>query len=425
MNRFRHGVIIRLMLPVILLIAGYYIIKIDYNKYFYSGNKDLDSPIPGFTPQDEAKRLAQNKEIEQKILNNKLKEACEKGDLAQVARLLDEGATINFKPFHEERNAIPIILASANGHLEIVKYLILKGADIDARGNNGITALMAAIGSSHFDIAKFLLDHGADATAVDNDSETTLHKFRGERSVELIILLIKKGADPNAPDFFMNRTPLHLAASDNQVQAIDTLLSYGSTIESRDKNGCTPLHYAAEGNAVASVDMLIDRGAVLDAKDEEGATPLHYAAYRGNVEAMMRLIARGAGINLRTIKNSSPLHYSAERGTTKAVELLIMKGANLDIKNSASATPLHIAAHYGYTDIVKLLVAKGAQINSKENHGYTVLDVAEMSPSPKKEIINLLIKNGAIHGRKHHAGPSVMTRFSPLEETGWDRVKCG
>ena len=56
---------------------------------------------------------------------------------------------------------IIIILASSNGHLEVVKYLLDKGADINAKDNDCKTALMLASYNGYLEVAEFLKANGA------------------------------------------------------------------------------------------------------------------------------------------------------------------------------------------------------------------------------------------------------------------------
>ena len=53
------------------------------------------------------------------------------------------------------------MIAASNGHTDIVKALLDKGADVNARGNKGSTALMFAAYNGHTDIVKSLIDKGA------------------------------------------------------------------------------------------------------------------------------------------------------------------------------------------------------------------------------------------------------------------------
>jgi ankyrin repeat protein len=51
--------------------------------------------------------------------------------------------------------------ACQEGHLDIVKLLIEKGADVKAKDNSGSTALMIASKNGHTQIVEFLKAHGA------------------------------------------------------------------------------------------------------------------------------------------------------------------------------------------------------------------------------------------------------------------------
>ena len=51
--------------------------------------------------------------------------------------------------------------ASENGHLEIVKYLVERGADLNAKANSKSTALIYAYKEDHLEIVKYLVEHGA------------------------------------------------------------------------------------------------------------------------------------------------------------------------------------------------------------------------------------------------------------------------
>jgi len=98
-----------------------------------------------------------------------LTDACEKGDLATVRKLLDKGVDVNWK---DELGFTPLSWASGYGHVQIVKLLLDRGAQINMQDNNGWTALMDASDYGRVDCARLLLERGADMFIQNQDGQT-------------------------------------------------------------------------------------------------------------------------------------------------------------------------------------------------------------------------------------------------------------
>jgi ankyrin repeat protein len=92
------------------------------------------------------------------------------------------------------------------GHVEVIKLLLDKKANIQAKSNTGLTAIHSASINGH------------------------------SRSVQLII---DKGGDPNAEDF-RGSCPLHTAAIGGAPEVIEVLLNYCDSRMHADWNGWTP-----------------------------------------------------------------------------------------------------------------------------------------------------------------------------------------
>ena len=82
-----------------------------------------------------------------------------------------------------------LILASQNGHKDIVQWLLDAGADVNAKDTYSWTALMSASSNGHKDIVRLLLDAGVDVNAKSNGGWTALMyaSHYGHRDIETLL----------------------------------------------------------------------------------------------------------------------------------------------------------------------------------------------------------------------------------------------
>jgi len=90
-----------------------------------------------------------------------------------------------------------LITAADEGHWETVQVLLDAGADANAEGEEGMTALMAAAYAGHTQTVKALLDAGAEVDARDNDGWTALMQVTNG-GTEIVKILLDAGADLEA-----------------------------------------------------------------------------------------------------------------------------------------------------------------------------------------------------------------------------------
>jgi ankyrin repeat protein len=88
-----------------------------------------------------------------------------------------------------------LYLMAACGHEAVVQLLLEKGADVDAKDNDGGTALHKTAGSGHEAVVRLLLEKGADVDAKSNDGWTALH-WAAESGHEAVVQLLT----PLTPD---------------------------------------------------------------------------------------------------------------------------------------------------------------------------------------------------------------------------------
>ena len=94
-------------------------------------------------------------------VNLQLIEAGRKGETRNIEGLLAAGAEVDAK---DEKGVTALMYASAEGYAQSVEALLDAGADVDAQANDGLTALMV-VARGNTEIARALLDAGADVDA--------------------------------------------------------------------------------------------------------------------------------------------------------------------------------------------------------------------------------------------------------------------
>lgn len=100
-------------------------------------------------------------------------------------------------------------------------------------------------------------------------------------------------ADLNPP------TKLFAALEAGDDAAAIRVIESGGDVNARDRraifgDGKTPLHVAASHDNVAMIALLIEHGAQIDARDDDGQTPLWIASDEGNYRAVVALLYLGA-----------------------------------------------------------------------------------------------------------------------------------
>ena len=89
-----------------------------------------------------------------------------------------------------QNNPTNFVLASMWGEVDLVSFLVNLGANIDARGSNGLTPLCGAVKNNHLEIVKKLLECGANINILDSDGNTPLQIAQQNQNNEIINILI-------------------------------------------------------------------------------------------------------------------------------------------------------------------------------------------------------------------------------------------
>jgi ankyrin repeat protein len=129
-------------------------------------------------------------------------------------------------------------VACANGKLDVSRFLIDRGSDINSRDNDGFIPLHMASRFGHVDIARLLLDRGSDVNVREHNVGHPCI-MRHEWILELARLLIDRGADVNAQE--ADRWTLHIASAHRAPRHRKVTGRRGANVDSQNDKEETPL----------------------------------------------------------------------------------------------------------------------------------------------------------------------------------------
>ena len=241
-----------------------------------------------------------------------------------IQQLLDKGAAVNAQT--DEGTAL--MMAVRRGQTEIVKLLLARGAQVDAKHRLGDSALIM---SARRSIPEMNPPSGQPLP---------------QPTSEIMSLLLAGGSDPN----FIGHWGQTALMDANTAAKVKLLLTHGAQVNTRDEMEKTALVHAVNRGDVEVVEALLQAGADASIPDEEGATALMYA-----------------------LQEPSP--YNREGSTKQRVEAaqLLLKGkvGDVNAQNENGETPLMRAVDLGATEVVKSLLDRGANVNLSDVLGNT------------------------------------------------------
>jgi len=307
--------------------------------------------------------------------------AARQGSINAARALVEGGVDINVLSPGDQ--ASPLLVALINGHFDLAAFLIDKGANPNLESDAGVTPLYAVLNvqwapiaaypqpraylqqsRGYLDMMKLLLDKGADPNArvrrkvwyssynfdqsgVDEAGATAFWRAAYAADVAAMKLLVQSGADPTIPTMklFSRRGPEDPSAGVDKT---------GMPPIPVGGPNATPLHAAAgPGYALGF------------------AGNSHHVAPSGMLAAVKYLVEElGADVNGVDADGNTIAHNAASRGDTEMVKYLVSKGADVKKVNRSGQTTIDVAngpvqRTQPYPETIKLLESLGALNNHK------------------------------------------------------------
>jgi ankyrin repeat protein len=234
--------------------------------------------------------------------NEDLLHAVKIGDVKAAEYAVAQGANVNAL---DPEGYPPLVWAISKGHLAMVTLLIEHGANPNvafADGWNPLAAAFASPSSAQRQIILYLIDHGADLNAQGHGGVTALMgaisavAARADAIAFVDRMLTTKKYDPDLQDS-NGKTALMCASENGYLDFVTALLADSADVHLADKEGRTALMYAAksyQGNRftltdptdatlhilvdhVAVATQLLAHGADVTVEDKQGMTAVDYA----------------------------------------------------------------------------------------------------------------------------------------------------
>jgi ankyrin repeat protein len=287
------------------------------------------------------------------------------GLLATARALIDSGADPNTR---DGRYGVPALYAvtGMRSVLPIARLLI----DAGANPTDGESVFHAAE-HYHVDALELLLSAGADLNAVGDWGNTALYFLlrywdmeREPRVRQGMRWLLHHGADPNVVCGEERETSLHVAARRGQnVETVQLLLDHGADVNARRSDGRTAWLLARRGGFGEVASLLEASGA--DTEPLSPADELLAACGRGDVEAARRLATPDA-LSAMSAADHRLLPEAAAAGRHSTVVACIAAGFPINATDSFDATALHHSALRGRAAQVRLLLDAGAATDTRD-----------------------------------------------------------
>ncbi|ADG72445.1 ankyrin repeat domain-containing protein [Brachyspira murdochii] len=296
-------------------------------------------------------------------------EAVRENNIEMVKYLLSIGQDIDAQRFYDGFWVdSPLKVAAENGYIEMAKFLIDEGANLNSADDYMLYAY------NNYDITKLLADNDIFNLNTNTTREEAIELVKNSKYYEIEKLLSSEDSNNiDGYDELMN------AISKGDMKALEKLIKDDTDLNKQYDN-ITPLGLAAARNDKEMVKFLVEKGADINLEDGYGYTPLIIAMKYRNIDLVKDIIDLKPDLNaICSATGDTPLTYLVREVWfgTDACYYMIKNGADVNKKNDNGDTPLIVAVEnvVGSYGMLGVIINMGADYNIKNNDGKTAMDI--------------------------------------------------
>ena len=223
-----------------------------------------------------------------------------------ISKEENEETVIHISIKSRDINIISIILKYCQNNLSENDFRKF----INKKNSKGVVALHYASFQGNVDIIKYLINYGADVNALTKRDLNVIHyAAQGNQPNSLVYFYLFHRDKINLENIDKGgSTPLHWASYSSSIEFALYLINYGVDINKKDKNGNTPLHLAVIKNSYKMVQKLLQKGAITKIKNLENKTPKDIAL-KSKYNNIYKLLKESEKCQFCNIK--APLRHEA------------------------------------------------------------------------------------------------------------------
>uniref|UniRef100_A0A8C7QMI1 Transient receptor potential cation channel, subfamily A, member 1b n=1 Tax=Oncorhynchus mykiss TaxID=8022 RepID=A0A8C7QMI1_ONCMY len=349
------------------------------------------------------------------------------GDVSQLEGLVRRNPGVLGE--QDDSGASLVHHAAGAGNIPVIRF-ICKWNLYDDEGS---MPLHWAVERNQPESCRALLELGVEPNVLNKALMSPLHLAVSHQHNHLVKLLLSHYKTESNLEGCLGNTPVMLACSINNTEALSILLKHGAQLSSQNKLGHFAIHTAAFAGAKKAMEVILKAGEEMghsieehiNVLDKSCSSPLHMAVRGGNVDVIKFCIQKGAKIDQQQVDRSTALHFACSQGATEAVKLMLSSYSRLDsiinLPDGACQTPLHrwetlfihlfiyidyidckglspllLATNCGAWRSVALLLSKGAKVNIKDKSGCNFLHLAILQPKGLKNLTGDILQHSSM-----------------------------